>query len=57
MVTATLVLMSVLLVVLAGEAVRGQCRRMLSHPATSVEPMNGAIAATVSGPVGQELAA
>jgi hypothetical protein len=47
MVTAALVLMSVLLVVLAGEAVRGTCRRMLGQPS----------AARQVAPAQQELAA
>jgi hypothetical protein len=53
MVTATLVLLSVLLVAAAGEAVRVQCRRMLAAPARAhARAANGALA-----PVGGKLAA
>ncbi len=53
MVTATLVLLSVLLVAAAGEAVRGQCRRMLAAPARAhTDVANGALA-----PVGRKVAA
>jgi hypothetical protein len=50
MVTATLVMLSVVLIVLLGEAVRGQCRRMLT-------PDAGRAADAVARPVGSELAA
>jgi hypothetical protein len=53
MVTATLVFMSLLLVFVAGEAVRGQCRRMLAHPAESPAPAADAAVA----PLGSEVAA
>jgi hypothetical protein len=54
MVTATLILMCVLLVVAAGEAVRGQCRRMLTNP---VAVRASDAASVTSSVVGQELAA
>ncbi len=52
MVAATLVLLSVLLVVLAGEAVRVQCRRMLTQPARVHDAGTSALAS-----VGREVAA
>jgi hypothetical protein len=55
MVTATLVLVSLLLVAAAGEAVRVQCRRMLAAPARAharARAANGALA-----PVGGKVAA
>jgi hypothetical protein len=39
MVTAILVLLSVALILAAGEAVRGQCRRMLRRPLVAHAPV------------------
>jgi hypothetical protein len=48
MLTVLLVLIAVALVATAGEAVRGQCRRMLMRPAPTADttqPMTGELAA------------
>jgi hypothetical protein len=50
MVTATLVMLFVMLIVLAGEAVRGQCRRMLTTDAARSTD-------AVAGPVRSKVAA
>jgi hypothetical protein len=55
MVTAILVLLFVALIVAAGEAVRGQCRRMLSRPLAAHAP--AVMTARVAEPVPHELAA
>ena len=48
MIALLLVLLTGFAVLAAGEAVRGQCRRMLANPVVVSEPANASVAALTS---------